>query len=346
VRHARPILFLAILTPCVEFLTGSTSAFGVLTNPGTAFLFVALTLPGYIFPVLLIREALVRWEKGWASLLACGIAYGAFNEGLLAKTYFAINPLSPELGGGVGRWLGVNWPWVTGITLFHMVVSISVPIVLAHLLFPEARGQRFLGERTIRWFLVYLAAEVLGVLTLQSLFSVALRSLLPLMLLPAATLFGGIYVARRLAWRPRAPPLLGRFSRPWGLTLASMGFFIVTFLPIIQFFPFPFTPLTFVSDAFYRLGNIAGALATVYPVVVGVLAIRFLARHTVTDRQLVAMTTGVMVLPLATALSIHDLPEGDVAAAALYIAAIVLAWRRAGTALASETRPPPPVAVA
>jgi hypothetical protein len=330
VGNARTIAFLAITTPCVEFLTGSTSAIGVLTDPVTALLFVAVTLPGYILPVLLIREALVAWHKGGPSLLALGIAYGAVNEGLLAKTYFAVNPLSPALGpgGGVGRWIGVNWPWVTGITLFHMTVSISVPVALAFLLFPESRQIRFLSERAIRWFFAYLLAVILGILTIQSLFSPTFRALLPLMLLPVSIVLAGVYLARRLPRSGPVPLVNHRLARPFPLALASIGFFVATFLPIIQFFPFPFTPLTFVSQQFYRLGEAAGAIATVYPVIIVALAIRFLTRYSLTEKQIAAVTTGVMILPLATAISIHDLPQGDLAAAAVYIAAIVVAWRR------------------
>jgi hypothetical protein len=331
VGNARTVVFLAVLTPCVEFLTGSTSVIGVLTNPGTAIAFVVLTLPGYILPVLLIREALVTWHKSGPSLLALGIAYGAVNEGLLAKTYFSVNPLSPVLGPapGVGRWIGVNWPWVTDITFFHMIVSMSVPVVLAFLLFPETRQTRFLTERTIRWFFGYLLAVILGLLTIQSLFSLAFRGLLPLMLLPASIVLLGVYLSRRL---PRPDPssmLQGRLSRPLPLTLAGMGFFLVVFFPIIQFFPFPFTPLTFASQQFYRLGNAAGVVATIYPILLVALAIRFFTRYSLTETQLAAVTTGVMIMPLATAIAIHDFPQGDLAAAALYIAAIVVAWRRA-----------------
>jgi hypothetical protein len=338
VGNARTIAFLAVVTPLVEFLTGSTSAIGVLTDPVSAFLFAAVTLPGYILPVLLIREALVAWHKGGPSLLTLGIAYGAVNEGLLAKTYFAVNPLSPVLGPapGVGRWVGVNWPWVTDITFFHMVVSMSVPIVLSFLLFPESRQARFLNDRSIRWSFAYLLAVILAILTIQSVFSLTFRGLLPLMLLPASIVLLGVYLARRLPpSRPRSM-VEGRLARPVPLASASMGFFIVAFFPIIQFFPFPFTPLNFVSQQFYRLGDAAGAIATIYPVILVALAIRFFVRHSMTETQLAAVTTGVMILPLATAISIHDFPQGDLAAAAVYIAAIVLAWRRV------QRRPPAP----
>ena len=327
-RNVRPIVFLAVVTPLVEFLTGSTSAIGVLTDPISAIVFVLLTLPGYILPVLLIREALVVWRKGLASLLPLGIAYGAVNEGLLAKTYFGVIPTSPVLGGGsgVGRWAGVNWPWVTEITLFHMVVSISVPIVLSFLLFPETRSTRFLTDRNVRGFLIVLLVEVFGLLTIEALLSPTFRALVPWMLLPISIIGAGIYFARHLELPAVRRRLEGRWARPVPLLLASMGFFIVTFLPIIPFFPF--TPLTFVNQQFYRLGEVAAVLATVYPLVLGVVAIRFFLRYDLSETQVIAVTTGVMILPLATAISIHDLPQGDLAAAAVYIGAIVVAWRR------------------
>ena len=221
-KNARPILFLVFLTPCVEFLTGSTSLGASLTVPAAAFTFFLLTWPSYAFPVLLIREAIVAWNKWIASLLALGISYGALNEGLLAKTYFSVTPTSPALGGGAGSWIGINWPWVTEITLFHMIVSISVPVVLSFLIFPETRSERFLSDRAIRWFVGIVLFEVVGILTIQSIFSATFRSLLPLLLLPTGILMLGVYLARRL---PRPDPCLAfaQASGQWPPRLGSSG---------------------------------------------------------------------------------------------------------------------------
>jgi hypothetical protein len=328
VRNARPILFLVFLTPCVEFLTGSTSLLPALTVPSVAFTFFLLTWPSYALPVLLIRDAVVAWNKWIASLLALGISYGALNEGLLAKTYFAVNPLSPELGGGAGRWIGVNWPWVTEITLFHMIVSISVPVVLSFLLFPETRHERFLSERTIRWFLALMLFEVLAILTLQSLFSATFRGLLPLMLLPTGILLLGIYLARRLPKPEPARILRGRFSRPFPLIVAGLGFFFLTFIPVLAFFPVPFVPDYVPGMLLWRLGPGAAVFATVYPIGFAFLALRFFSRYTLSEIQLLSLLTGAMLLPLTTAIAVHDLPSGDWLAAAAYIASIVVAARR------------------
>jgi hypothetical protein len=328
VRNVRPILFLVLLTPCVEFLTGSTSLGASLTVPSAAFTFFLLTWPSYAFPVLLIREAVVAWNKWVASLLALGVSYGALNEGLLAKTYFAVNPNSPVLGGGAGRWIGVNWPWVTEITLFHMLVSISVPVVLSFLIFPATRTERFLSDRTVRWFAGLVLIEVLGILTLQSLFSATFRGLLPLMLLPAGILLLGVYLARRLPKPDLAKAIQGRFSRPLPLILASLGFFLVTFIPVLAFFPVPFVPDYVPGVLLWRFVPGAAVLATLYPIAFAYLGVRFFERYALTDVQLLSVLTGVMLIPLTTAIAVHDIPQGDWLAAGVYIACIVVAARR------------------
>jgi len=328
VRNARPILFLVFLTPCVEFLTGSTSFGAAVTVPSAAFTFFLLTWPSYAFPVLLIREAVVAWNKWIASLLALGISYGALNEGLLAKTYFAVNPNSPVLGGGEGRWIGVNWPWVTEITLFHMIVSISVPVVLSFLIFPETRQVRFLSDRTVRWFVALVLFEVLAILSLQSLFSATFRALLPLMLLPTGILLLGIYLARRLSLPDRARTLRGRWSRPLPLIAASLGFFFVTFIPVLTFFPVPFVPDGVPGMVLWRLGPAAAVVATAYPIGLAYLALRFFERCSLTETQTLSILTGVMLIPLTTAIAVHDIPQGDWVAAGIYIACIVVAARR------------------
>jgi hypothetical protein len=328
VRNARPILFLVLLTPCVEFLTGSTSFGAAVTVPSAAFTFFLLTWPSYAFPVLLIREAVVAWNKWIASLLALGISYGALNEGLLAKTYFAVNPNSPVLGGGEGRWIGINWPWVTEITLFHMIVSISVPVVLSFLIFPETRHQRFLTDRTIRWFVGLILFEVLGILTLQSLFSATFRALLPLLLLPVGIVLLGVYLARRLPKPEPARALGGRLARPSVLILASLAFFLVTFIPVLAFFPVPFVPDWVPGMLLWKLGPAAAVIAALYPIGCAYIALRFFTRYALTDLQLLSLVTGAMLIPLTTAIAVHDIPQGDWFAAGIYIACIVVAARR------------------
>lgn len=338
-RDAAPLLFLVFLTPCVEFLTGSSSVIAAVSIPSAAFTFFVLTWPSYAFPVLLIREAVVSWNQRIASLLALGISYGALNEGLLAKTYFVVTPTSPSLGGGAGHWLGVNWPWVSGITLFHMIVSISVPVALSFLIFPETRHQRLLSDRSIRWFVALILIEVVGILTLQSLFSPVVRELLPEILIPTGILVGGILLARRLTLSDPTRFLRGRIARSDLLVGAGVGFFVLTFVPILSFFPLPFVPDGSLSVWFFQMGPAAGVVGTVYPLCFAGLALLFFSRYTLTDRQLLAVLTGAMLVPLVNALAVHDLLQGDWAAAIVYIGAIVVAFRRIRSREAARDSP-------
>ncbi len=325
----KPILFLVVVSPMVEFLTGSTSFAAIVSNlPVSILPFVVLTWPDYAFPVLLIRDGLVRGRKGLPSLLALGIAYGALNEGLLAKTYLTINPLSPVLGNGVGRFGGINWPWVTGITLFHMTISMGAPIAISFLVFPDATSRPLLADRTARWLLGLLVLQVVAIATLEGLFSSTLRAALPLLLLPTGIIAVGIYVARRLPVPPPDHRIRGRLRKPFPLAIAAMLVFIAMFVPILRFFPIPGDPTPILYELFYTRVPEAGVVATIYPVVLVVGIIWLLTRYSVTRRQLLAITVGVLAIPIATALSIHDIPVGQPFAAGVYLVAVVLAWRR------------------
>ena len=37
---------------------------------------------------ILIREAALRWDKGWPTILALGAAYAVIEEGLMVKSFF------------------------------------------------------------------------------------------------------------------------------------------------------------------------------------------------------------------------------------------------------------------
>lgn len=97
---------------------------------------------------LLIREARLRWHKGWPTVLALGAAYGLTEEGLMVKSLF--DPGWPGLGdwGAVGRAWGVNWIWGLNLTIYHAIFSITIPILLIEFAFPERRAESWVGRRT------------------------------------------------------------------------------------------------------------------------------------------------------------------------------------------------------
>ena len=147
-RH--PLLCLILLSPGIpEYLSGSSS-FAMLTlNPLVFLLFLGLNVGLYGPGVILIREAMVRWRKGWASVFLLGFAYAIVEEGLDLSTF--LNPNAGPVGvlGVYGHWLGVNWVWTVGLMLFHSAISIALPILLFCLAFPSLKSQSLLAGRRV-----------------------------------------------------------------------------------------------------------------------------------------------------------------------------------------------------
>jgi hypothetical protein len=90
------------------------------------------------------RELKIRWRKGIGSLLLIGVAYGILEEGLMVASFQ--NPNWMDLGvlGVLGRWIGVNWVWAVELTIYHAIVSITVPILLVELVYPEEKAKPWL----------------------------------------------------------------------------------------------------------------------------------------------------------------------------------------------------------
>jgi hypothetical protein len=163
-----PAVVILLLLPglTAEALTGSTPILVYLTNPVS---FVTNTLL-YGGGALLIREVVRRRGLGWWSVLLLGAAYGVFEEGLVVNTW--ANPWLPQVCTIVhgrmtgvcdyGRLGGINVCWALSLTIFHAVVSITIPILLVELIFP-ARAR-------LSWFGTRLAVTlVLGELLLLAL---------------------------------------------------------------------------------------------------------------------------------------------------------------------------------
>ncbi len=143
--RSHPVLCLFLLTPGIpEYLTSSSPLNATVLNP-LQFLFQLLLNTGLYLPgALLVREAMVRWKKGWATVLLLGAAYGILEEGIALSTLY--NPVAKPVGtlGYYGHWLGVSWVWTVGILLVHMVYSVALPILLLNLALPETRGRSLL----------------------------------------------------------------------------------------------------------------------------------------------------------------------------------------------------------
>jgi hypothetical protein len=219
---ARPVLVLVLLSPGIpEYLSGSSQLQALLLAPGWFLIQLGLNLGLYGPGVLLIREARVRWNAGFLTVLLLGAAYAILEEGVALSTMF--NPDASVVGalGSYGHFLGVNAVWVPGILMIHMVYSIGLPILLVDLALPATRGRSLVSDRQALYLFAVLSADV------ALLFSVVYLGESFFM---GAPLLVGSFVAigllvlagRRTApWRPTPihPPGSNRLAFALGLTL-------------------------------------------------------------------------------------------------------------------------------
>lgn len=162
-----PIVLLALLTPGIpEYLSSSSSLNGLWVSPIVFLLFLGFNLGLYVPGALLIREARVRWQKGWPTVIALASAYAIVEEGLALSTMFNSQASVVHGLGYYGHFAGVNWVWVPGVILIHVVYSISIPILLVDLTLPGRRHDRFLSSTGLWIAAIALAADtvVLGLL--------------------------------------------------------------------------------------------------------------------------------------------------------------------------------------
>jgi hypothetical protein len=110
--------------------------------------FVILSLP-YGCGALICRELVVRWNKGKLSLLLLGVAYAFYEEGIVVRSFF--DPKWGELGklADYNYFAGVNWTYAEMLVHFHVLVSIGASVILAEVLFPERRHQRWVNNKVL-----------------------------------------------------------------------------------------------------------------------------------------------------------------------------------------------------
>jgi len=147
---------LFFLSPIVAELLTSSSPPTVFFTPVGILIMSCLYGSG----ALLARELVLRWNKGWPSLILLGAAYGILEEGLMVRSFF--DPRWPGLGAmtGYGRWGGLGWVWALHMTFFHAFFSIVIPIIIVVILFPRARRVPFLRVPGIIVFAFLLCADV------------------------------------------------------------------------------------------------------------------------------------------------------------------------------------------
>lgn len=189
-RRLSPAVVLLLLSPATAELLSGNMPPAEFFSPASLPTLIALYGGGAI----LIRELTFRWGRGWPTLVVLGLAYGIVEEGLAMKTFF--DPDWGALGilGRYGRWLGVNWVWSLSLTIYHALISITIPVLLVGLIFPARRTEAWV---TRRWLVVAAVFFVLAGVGL-SVYRSEVRMTTAQGLLTMAVIVALVLLAKRL----------------------------------------------------------------------------------------------------------------------------------------------------
>lgn len=227
-----PLLFLILLSPTIaELLSGSSPPLEYF-NPVSFLLLLGLYGGG----VLIIRELSVKWGKSWGSILLFGAAYGIIEEGLAAKSFFDPNWMDLGILGSYGRFLEVNWVWAFCLTIFHIIFSITLPIIIFTLIFPELKNIRLLKDK----ILILVIGLFLFVVVVFSTLTYKISFIASIITILTVVVF--IEMAHRLrsdfiSAKNIKPSVSARYIGFIGMAFTFIFFFIMYAVPYI--IPFP-----------------------------------------------------------------------------------------------------------
>ena len=305
-RRAALTLFL-FPAVSVELLGGNTSL-AQFFDPPT---FVVLTVL-YGGAALLVRETVVRWGKGFTSIVVLASGYGMVNEGLCSKGFFDPHFYAVVATGleGFGRWFGINVPWALYISIFHATFSIIVPIGIASSIFPGR--ERWIGSRLYAALLVALGATIVFSFALLRSASTHYRygdGPGPIALILSLLLLDIV-----IAWKLPAPGFRRWQMTPHAPALFALGaVYAFAFFLSLRILQAAGSPLFFV--AFYA------ALFVALPVWL------LLKLPEVSPRGKVMLIAGLLVPMLTVG---RGAWPGGIAAAGIVVALLVIAFVRAG----------------
>ncbi len=235
-----PLLVLLFLSPIVgEVISGSTPPLRFLSP------FSIIMLPTlYGISSLLIHEIMVRYRLGWGNVLLMGAAFGIFQEALVVQTWFNFQlPSSPAHSLGLyGVLWQTSWDWALYLTIYHAVVSITVPMLLIRLFFPRRSQLPWLGKKRVFILTAWLLL-LCGILTWYIAFkNLASSGYTHPPLYPYLLAFALTAICFLLGAFLRFPPLLRPHTSKvapavWQVRLALFGLATVFFLVVNLFFP-------------------------------------------------------------------------------------------------------------
>ena len=142
----KPILFLFLIIPFLTELLSTNLSLNQFFQPIT---FLLLTIIGYGLPVLVIRELSVRWNLSALGIFILGLAYGIYNEGLLAKTLLLSANVPIPTFDHYAYLFGINFSWMATITVWHAFHATLFPILLTHHFFPNYSSKPWLSKKAV-----------------------------------------------------------------------------------------------------------------------------------------------------------------------------------------------------
>ncbi len=208
-----PGLALFLIAPILgELISGHMTPWEFL-NPIS---WLLMAMP-YGLGALVCRELIVRWDKGWWSLMSLGVAYGLYEEGVVARSLY--DPRWSEMGSlaEYNHVAGLNWTYTEVLLHFHTTVSILASVTLVQVIFPARRRESWIGPRAFWGCVTGLLLWTPAIMGVQLLID---DPDFPFFFPPLgyfvatlAAIAGCIILARRLP-RPTAPPQTRLVRRP------------------------------------------------------------------------------------------------------------------------------------
>lgn len=156
-QRTKALLTLILTAPVLtEIVSGNTPVRRFLDPRVPVFFLVA-----YSLPLVVIREAAFRRRISLAGVFILGLAYGIWNEGLLAQTLIRLDHVPINKFDRYIYSAGFNFSWAAVIVPWHAMLAIIFPIALVTAVFPSVKGEAWIGEKTFRIASVALAVLVL-----------------------------------------------------------------------------------------------------------------------------------------------------------------------------------------
>ncbi|WP_457557893.1 hypothetical protein [Candidatus Harpocratesius sp.] len=150
-RKARVIITVLLMGPFFGEAVSMTTPLFKMILPWILIPLICL----YGIGLLIIHEIRVSKNLSTLSVIILGAIYGILEEGLSLRSFFnpdfGIDPLNVY-----GRVWGINLVWAISVTIYHVVMSIWVPLTILDIFFPEYRDRPIIESKKWKIIVVIL----------------------------------------------------------------------------------------------------------------------------------------------------------------------------------------------